>query len=73
MNKRYSGMEEEACALAEAGCHESASKVFQQAIATSPAKAALHEQLAQCLLEAGDLHAAHEAALRATELAPEVG
>ena len=66
-------MEEEACALAEAGCYGSASKAFQEAIATSPAKASLHEQLAQCLLEAGDMQAAQEAAVRAIELAPEVG
>ncbi|KAK9831887.1 hypothetical protein WJX81_005587 [Elliptochloris bilobata] len=66
-------MEEQACALAEAGDFVLAAKLFRMAITVGPGKASLHEQLAQCLLEAGDAEAAREAVTCATELAPEWG
>ena len=65
-------MEDEACALAEGGDFAAAAAKFRQAIAASPARAALHEQLAQCLLEDGCVQVAHDAAVHAAELAPQV-
>jgi len=66
-------VEDEACALAEGGKFAAATARFRQAIAADPARVALHEQLAQCLLEDGDVQAAHDAAMHATELSPQVG
>ena len=66
-------MEEEACAAAEAGDFASAAQLFRGAVAINPSKAVLHEQLAQCLLEAGNAESALEAAQRAVEIDPQVG
>jgi len=66
-------IEDEACTLAEDGDFAAATAKFQQAIAADPARVALHEQLAQFLLEDGDVQAAHDAAMHATELSPQVG
>lgn len=65
-------MELRACSAAEAGNYGLATHLFQEALGKNPGKAALHEQLAQCLLEAGNAESALEAAQRAVDCDPQV-
>ena len=65
-------MELRACSAAEAGNYGLAIHLFQQALAADPGKAVLHEQLAQCLLEAGDAESALQAAQWAVDCDPQV-
>lgn len=66
-------MELRACTAAEAGNYGLAIQLFQEAVESCPGKAALHEQLAQCLLEAGNAESALEAAQRAVDCDAQVG
>ena len=65
-------MDLRASTAAEAGNYGLAIHLFQQALATDPGKAALQEQLAQCLLEAGSADSALKAAQRAVDCDPQV-
>lgn len=59
-------------AAAEAGDFQTAAAAFQAAITLDQSDAALHEQLAQCLLELGQHDDAAKAAAEATTLRPAV-
>jgi tetratricopeptide (TPR) repeat protein len=63
---------EAAVAAAEAGNFPAAVAAFRLALQLAPGSAALHEQLAQCLMELEQHDAALEAAEAATALQPDV-
>jgi tetratricopeptide (TPR) repeat protein len=61
-----------AIAAAEAGNFPAAAASFRLALQLDPSSAALHEQLAQCLMELEQHDAALQAAEAATALQPDV-